>query len=209
MTSKTLESHTAPAQPRAVTRWRAMCRRGLNAIAVCGALLFSTAHCGSSVGGIPDGYNGDARRGDSGVVMIDVPGDGWRDVTFRDIANARDSEFIEPPCPDAGSGVVREFNCDPLRNNGCAAGEGCYLSIEYPMGRCEREIYRADCAPAGTLAPGQPCRGGGDCTPGSVCFVTGAGTRCLRLCGLDGSGPDCPRGLVCEPTDTPGIGACN
>lgn len=169
-----------------------------------------TTACSQSVGGIPaDGDGGDGRRGDSGIAYFDVPGDAFRDVRLRDIPDPRDSNFIEPPCPDASAGVVREFNCDPLRGTGCPPAEGCYLSIEYPMGRCEREIYRANCGPAGSLRPGDPCRGGNDCSPGSVCFVTGSGTRCLRLCGLDGSGPDCPRGSICEPTDTPGIGACN
>ncbi len=165
--------------------------------------------CSQSVGGPPiDSGGADGRRGDSGVVMFDVPGDAVRDVTLRDIPNPTDSSFVEPMCPDGSTSVVRMFDCDPIRGTGCGPMEGCYLQIEYPMGRCEREIYRANCRPAGTVRPGEACMGGSDCTPGSVCFVTGAGTRCLRLCSLDGSGPECQRGYICDPTDTPGVGAC-
>ena len=38
--------------------------------------------------------------------------------------------------------------------------------------------------------------------------LTGAGNRCLRLCGLSGGPPHCGRGRICAWADLPGFGAC-
>lgn len=128
------------------------------------------------------------------------------DVPYFD-ANGFDV-YREDACPGPRPAPMRAYECDPFASAGCPAGEGCYAFIEYPTVRCGSETYRAQCFAAGTTEPGRFCTSGTDCTAGSGCFVTGAMNRCLRLCRVDGTGAECPRGTVCEPTDLPDFGAC-
>lgn len=156
---------------------------------------------------LPDGF---VVRPDA--AMADVPRDIVRaDATLRDVPVIdRDVTFREDACPPVTGPAVRMYDCDPLATrSGCGPGEGCYTTIEYPPMPCAREIYRAICIPAGSTPVNSPCGSGDECVPGSACFVTGAGNRCLRLCRTDGTEPSCPRGQVCEPTDSPDIGACD
>lgn len=162
-----------------------------------------TAGCAASVS--PNRNDGGALDGDPN----NPPGDAGRDVRFRDVPDPLPDAFREPPCPDGSTEGVRMYTCDPFTNRGCSAGTACYPFIEYPMGRCAREIYRAECVAAGSQPVGSPCEGSNACVAGSSCFATGAGTRCLRLCRIDGGEPRCPRGSVCEPTDLPDFGACD
>jgi hypothetical protein len=169
------------------------------------ALLFVLvgSGCAASVGGDRDGGRMD------GSSALDGAFDAGRDVRFRDVPSPPPDSFREEPCPDGSTDGVRMYTCDPFTNRGCSAGTGCYPFVEYTTGRCAREIYRAECVPAGTVPTGSPCEGSSGCVPGSACFATGAGTRCLRLCRIDGTEPRCQRGSVCEPTDLPDFGACD
>ncbi|MDP3278900.1 MAG: hypothetical protein Q8Q09_27155 [Deltaproteobacteria bacterium] len=164
-----------------------------------------SASCAARV----DPERDDGGRGDALDGSVTTGEDAGRDVRFRDVPIPPEDVFREPPCPDGSTDGVRMYSCDPLTQRGCSAGEACYPYIEYPMGRCAREIYRAECVQAGTSQPGSACEGSQSCVAGSTCFATGAGTRCLRLCRLDGTEPRCPRGAVCEPTDIPDFGACD
>jgi hypothetical protein len=166
-------------------------------------LLASLNACAASVAADRDGGAMDGARSDGAT------GDVGRDVRYRDVPDPLPDTFTDPPCPDGSTEGVRQYNCDPFSSSGCGPGEACYPYIEYPMGRCAAEIYHADCIPAGTVPVGSPCGRSGACEPGSSCFATGAGTRCLRLCRIDGTAPQCPRGAVCEPTDLPDFGACD
>jgi hypothetical protein len=117
-------------------------------------------------------------------------------------------EYVDPGCPDA-TPVPPSFQCDPYHqfNGDCAAGEGCYIFVDYPSEPCGQEVYGAICAPAGFGQQGDICSGGLDCGAGLVCVVTGSGTQCVELCPLSGN-DDCPSGFVCEPIDVEGFGGC-
>jgi hypothetical protein len=117
--------------------------------------------------------------------------------------------FRDPPCPTPRPAPQRAYECDPLRQLGCAVNQGCYVYVDPATERCGVETYRARCFREGTHGQGQFCTGGSECAVGFSCFVTGAMNRCLRLCRLDGNGTPCERGLVCQPTDLPDFGACN
>lgn len=173
---------------------------------VVGWWVVLSAGCAARVMGVGDGDT-DGARLDGGPGA--GGGDAGRDVRYRDVPVTYDV-FREDACaPEAGAGV-RMYDCDPFRpTDSCPAGQSCYPYIDYPEGRCGREVYRAVCLPAGTIPVDGFCGGGEACAPGLACFVTGAGNRCLRLCRIDGGEPSCPRGQVCEPTDLPDFGACD
>ena len=175
--------------------------RALAALTVTAAMV--ATGCAASVRAEPDGGAMDGSRNDGATE------DAGRDVRYRDVPAPLPDTFRDPPCPDGSTEGVRQYNCDPFASNTCGPGEACYPFIEYPMGRCAREIYHAECVPAGTVPVGMPCGMGGACVGGAGCFATGAGTRCLQLCRIDGTAPQCPRGAVCEPTDLPDFGACD
>jgi hypothetical protein len=162
-----------------------------------------------ALGGCAASVRADRDGGDGGALEDGATGDVGRDVRYRDVPDPQPDTFRDPPCPDGSTQGIRQYNCDPFANSGCGPGEACYPYIEYPMGRCAAEIYHADCIQAGTVPVGMPCGNGAACVGGAACFATGAGTRCLQLCRIDGTPPQCPRGAVCEPTDLPDFGACD
>jgi hypothetical protein len=195
-----------PSRRRVLHPSDSMLRRSIAATAISPAwlalALLSLTGCAARVGGDVDGGDRDGGTGDAGMR------DAGRDVRFRDVPSVGDDAFVEDPCPEAGMSV-REYRCDPFSQAGCDPGDGCYPRITYTMDRCARERFGAECRPAGGIAVGAACGGAEPCVPGASCFATGSGTRCLRLCRLDGAPPTCPRGAVCEPTDNPDIGACD
>lgn len=119
-------------------------------------------------------------------------------------------DYVDPGCPDAGPPPVF-LECDPYKqgNGDCAAGEGCFIGVDYPPPGdiCGQETYFALCAPAGPGKQGDACGGATDCGGGFVCVVSGSGNQCVKLCKLSGD-DGCPPGLVCEPIDVEGFGGC-
>jgi hypothetical protein len=138
----------------------------------------------------------DASKRDSSV---DAGRDGGRDAAL--------DTWVDPGCPDAPA-PPKDFRCDPLAPppGDCPKGQACFPFVEYPTDPCDPEIYRAACFPAGSGKAGDPCSGG-DCAAGFVCVATGAGNVCVSVCNPAKSG-GCPEGLVCSPTDVPGVGGC-
>lgn len=116
-----------------------------------------------------------------------------------------DPDDFDPVCPDPGA-PIRDWDCDILAQD-CPPGQGCYGWIETSPDPCVREIYRSTCFMAGAGGQGDPCDQ--SCQPGLECFVTGEGTQCLYVCDILGGVRRCPAGLICTPTDMPGIGACS
>jgi hypothetical protein len=116
-----------------------------------------------------------------------------------------DTDEIGPVCPDPGP-PVRAWVCDILAQD-CGSGEGCYGWIEPSPDPCRQEVYRSQCLPGGFGGQGDPCDQ--SCQPGLECFITGEGTQCLYVCDILGSERRCPPGLICSPTDMPGVGACS
>jgi hypothetical protein len=173
-------------------------------IPLCGAALVAAASgCGGSIAGgdlYEDAAAGDAARDAKGDAVADA-----RDASKADTADAAKDVYVDPICPDA-SPPPTKYNCDPLASSStCPAGEGCMPWVEYPTVACEYEVYGASCTPAGSGTQGTPCDGG--CASGFVCVVSGAGNVCTRMCKAGAPGA-CPDGLVCAPTDVPGIGSC-
>lgn len=112
---------------------------------------------------------------------------------------------VGPACPDPGE-PINAWECDILAQD-CGPGLGCYGWIEYTTDPCEREIYRSACLVPGTGGHGDPCDD--QCRAGLECFVTGEGTQCLYICDILGGERRCPAGMICRPTDLPGLGACH
>jgi hypothetical protein len=167
-------------------------------------LAWLAAGCATTVDAAADDV-GEGARDDRPVAERD--GGAPRDVAYFD-AGAYEI-FRDPPCPTARPAPQRAYECEPLRQTGCAVNQGCYVYVDPPAERCGVETYRARCFREGARTQGQFCAGGSECALGFSCFITGAMNRCLRLCRLDGSGAPCERGLVCQPTDLPDFGACN
>ncbi|MEI8258468.1 MAG: hypothetical protein WCJ30_22570 [Deltaproteobacteria bacterium] len=188
-------------RPRTFTNARF--RRSLALLAM-GACATLGNGCASRVVGDGDGSIGDART-DRGPNAAD--GGDTVDVPYRDVPVQYDV-YREDACPGDAAAGVRMYTCDPFAVvSGCADGQGCYPWIEYPSVPCGSEIYHADCMPVGPTPIDGFCTSGGECTGGLACFVTGSGNRCLQLCHIDGTDPQCPRGR--EPTDLPDFGACD
>lgn len=112
---------------------------------------------------------------------------------------------VGPVCPDTG-GAIEMYTCDVIAQD-CADGMACYGWIEYTEDRCVREIYHTECLQPGFGDHGDSCDSW--CQAGLECFVTGEGTQCLYVCDILGGDRLCPPGLICRPTDLPGIGACH
>lgn len=125
-------------------------------------------------------------------------------------ATGGEPPFVDPGCPDASAPPGR-MDCDVFGTpTGCGPGEGCYPTLDHPFGMgCEQQTHGSRCVRAGTAVQGEPCPGGTfDCASGFICIVGAqAGSRCMRICSLDGS-LSCPDGLVCAETDARGVGVC-
>jgi hypothetical protein len=168
--------------------------------------LGTAAGCGDTVRVDQDDDDGDGGAAGFGG---DGPGLAGPGTGAGKLDGGKDAlpDYVDPGCPDA-SAPIYDFQCDPYnQNNGdCLPTEGCYIYVQYPSEACEPEVYGAICAPAGSGTQGEPC-GGGDCSPGFVCVVSGSGTQCVQLCQLSGE-DGCPTGLVCEAIDVEGFGGC-
>jgi len=172
------------------------------------------AGCGGSVEGgttWAGGSGGVAGGGGTGGVVVHPDGgpDAYPDSgpdALPDASHDVQSDYVEPPCPDAAPLPVTE-ECDLFaKPTTCPVGQGCYPFVQHPAGPCQLEQYGTLCEPVGTGHQSDPCAGG-DCAAGFVCVITGAGNQCVRLCHL-GSSKDCPSGLVCMPIDSDGYGGC-
>ena len=122
---------------------------------------------------------------------------------------------VEPPdtdpgCPDTPA-PPGTYECDVFGTpSGCESQEGCYPTIEHPFGTgCDQQVHGSRCLFAGYGVQGELCPGGTlDCAPGFICIVGAqSGSRCMRMCPIDGSMP-CPPGLFCGETDALGVGVC-
>lgn len=124
-------------------------------------------------------------------------------------ADAMEEPYVEPGCPDAAV-LPGTVECDPfVMPSGCGAGFACKPSIEHPFGDgCEQQRFHMLCRPAGFGVQGDECASATDCAENFLCVVgAGAGTLCLRMCPLDGTGA-CPAGYICGETDARGVGVC-
>jgi len=99
-----------------------------------------------------------------------------------------DETDVGEDCPDGWiCGLDRRcypdaLTCYPHVNEGCAPGQGCYLSpIDGPV-----------CATAGTVPRWGACEFVDDCTPGHVCINGDGGSVCTPFCRREGNGPFCP-----------------
>jgi hypothetical protein len=181
----------------------AMIRRGF-AIALC-AVAFTG--CASQVVGMGDSSPPDAHTSREASVpdVQDAP----PDIPYRDVPREYDVYHEDACITDVPPGQ-RMYNCDPYATpTTCPMGQSCYVYIDYPMGSCGMEIYRSDCFMTGTTPPDGFCTTATDCQPGFGCFITGSSNRCLSLCRLDGTPPQCSMGRVCQVTDLPDYGACD
>jgi hypothetical protein len=173
---------------------------------VLGACLVG---CGGTVIG-DDSLDGSVDAADSAIdthVVHDALRDG---VVLLDSGSVEDTEpevFVDPGCPDAPA-PPPEYECDPLAPppGGCKSGQACFPYVVYPTEPCEHETYHAECFPAGSGKSGDPCSTAA-CAAGFACVVSGAGNICVKMCSPGKAGA-CPDGLVCEPTDVPGVGGC-
>lgn len=117
--------------------------------------------------------------------------------------------FVEKTeCPDTPPRAVR-YDCDPwAEQSGCGPSEACYPLVDYPNGPCEVERFGAECRPAGAGSHGEACDARG-CAAGHVCVSTRRGTYCSQTCAFNTGVPSgCPAGLLCQPIDIDGFGAC-
>lgn len=116
--------------------------------------------------------------------------------------------FVDPVCPNA---PVRSpvYECDPWASeSGCEPGDGCFPVVLYPRGPCEVERFGAVCRPAGSGTQGEAC-GDLGCAAGHVCVSTQRGRHCAQSCAIGTAEPTrCNPGLLCQPIDIDGFGAC-
>jgi hypothetical protein len=66
--------------------------------------------------------------------------------------------------------------CDPVTQQGCGPGQGCYPSDGSP-----NYDPRGHCAVAGSLGLGGSCQSNGDCAVGLTCETSNSG-RCFQIC---------------------------
>jgi hypothetical protein len=94
--------------------------------------------------------------------------------------------------------------------SGCGPDEGCYPTLDHPFGMgCDQQVHGTRCQLAGTRVQGEFCPDGtGECASGYVCIIgSEAGSRCMRMCTVDGAHA-CPPGFFCGETDARGVGVC-
>ncbi len=166
--------------------------------------------CGGTV------VDGDAiAYDDAGNPLVDAGADARPDAkgpdarpdARPDTGTPEPDAWIDPGCPELPE-PKPDYACDPLKPppGDCKSGEACYPMVEYPTEPCEPERYLTRCVPAGSGKQGDPCSGAA-CAAGFACVASGAGNVCVKMCSLGAPGA-CADGLVCHPTDVPGIGAC-
>jgi hypothetical protein len=174
-------------------------------------LVIGAIGCGGVVGQEPLTYFDDAGNpldvgsSDTGVdafrpdTSIDTGRDSVRDAAL--------DTWFDPGCPDAPL-PAKDFKCDPLKPapGDCGKNQACFPYVDYPTDPCGHEVYHAACFPAGPGRQGDPCSEV-TCAAGFICVATGAGNVCVSLCN-PGKAGGCPEGLVCGPTDVPGVGGC-
>lgn len=81
--------------------------------------------------------------------------------------------------------------CDPIADDGCESGEGCYVVDDKTA--CTSSI--------GAAPLNAPCGEPGSCSAGLICATTtGAIGGCAQLCRL---GESCSGGLECQPLPLP------
>lgn len=117
--------------------------------------------------------------------------------------------FVESMvCPEVVAQAPR-YECDPwAEESGCGPLEGCYPVVIYPRGPCEVERFGSECRAAGAGIHGEACDAQG-CAEGHVCVSTRRGTYCSQTCAFNtGVQSKCPPGLLCQPIDIDGFGAC-
>jgi hypothetical protein len=195
--------------------------RGARFGAVLGLALF--AACGgqsSSIegdGDAGDGAGGAAPTGGTGGRGGTVGRGGTAGIGKGGTSGSSQTGGVAGEKPDTNPGCPGTpappgfYECDVFGvPTGCGPGEGCYPTIDHPFGMgCDQQVHGSLCAPAGTNVQGDFCSGGSlDCAPGYICIVGAqSGSRCMRMCSLDGSTP-CPSGLFCGETDALGVGVC-
>lgn len=91
------------------------------------------------------------------------------------------------------------WDCDPVANTGCVAGESCRIT-QFP----ERSDFSLDCLPDGPGRPGEPCLDHTDCSAGTGCVGLDGVHECRTLCGPTSS---CPGGKSCAAIRD-GVGYC-
>mgnify|MGYP000859470956 CR=1 FL=1 len=115
------------------------------------------------------------------------------------------NQFSHARCPEEGrcyamdeSAIIdicfKPDDCNPIKNTGCPAGEGCYFIPPNDV----------TCLPAGEKPAGDRCKILWDCMGGHVCSqpVPGDFGTCLKVC----SGPEeCGPDESCEPIGVYGV----
>lgn len=90
--------------------------------------------------------------------------------------------------------IAKDDVCDVFSNCGCEGTDKCYPGSE------GEPRY---CAPPGTVAVGETCKGEGDCQSGAFCPAEGA--KCSQICSATVS---CTNGATCEMGDS-SLGLCD
>jgi hypothetical protein len=95
------------------------------------------------------------------------------------------------------------FNCDPMMQKGCGAGQACNLGINP-----ERTRLYTQCIAAGTGDYQAPCTAPEDCKAGFSCLKVSVngGTQqhmCLQSCTVAPMASACPMGQTCQMIPPP------
>ena len=172
-------------------------------------VALSLVACGGAESSTSDGIDDGSTDGevDGGRRARDSGGDATPDVG-RDTLLSPDT-YVDPGCGDATPPPIEAFDCDPFGGKtACPSGEACDPYVLPADDPCSPETYGATCEPAGTGTEDAPCDDGtSGCAAGFFCVVSGGGNVCAQVCKIGVPGA-CPEGLVCEPTDVTGVGAC-
>ena len=82
--------------------------------------------------------------------------------------------------------LVPEMACDPVEEDDCGPGQGCYWNPP--------EAGGPECLPDGNVRPDDPCDEPGDCAPGFGCHEVGVEeSLCQKYCEVDDS-------MACAPS---------
>jgi len=87
--------------------------------------------------------------------------------------------------------------CTIVPNEGCAAGQGCYIA---------GADGTLSCFAAGTVADGAACEFLNDCTAGAACLTPmGGAATCTRFCRIAMGMADCGGARTCNPIRLTGL----